>query len=329
MFTRILKTAIVMALCGGAVLPAFGGQFDDELKRYDYEVEYETIKRVREQLTPFKYAMNLGPNFTFPVMPPARSVDEVYRLISEEVSRLVEEKYPKERRNEIREEAFERFRLYKRGETVSISAKIRSPEYEIIEGLLHVVTQDMVKISDYTIPLIDIRLEDRAHFDRDLQEAKIDNYIYIETRKFDEARTKYERSQEAQLTNYIFRRNNYLKLNNNWKPTKAVFDLRYEAERQKLYTQVKPQVQREIYMSNRWTYNEETQEWIPPWANTPGADSTPIDEAEISPMEQSVDVLKGEFDFSEDGGTSSKKPDTTGKSDLFDDAPAVDDLFGN
>ncbi len=167
---RGLTIAALVAIAG--VLQA--GPYDDELRRYDYEIEWRTIETVNDLLKPADFAIQKG--YRFPVMPPARRADKVRDLIEAELERVVEEKYPQEHFEEIAVEAEQEYRLYQVGDEVTLHARLRGPEEIVLQGTLRLITLEHIKLNDTTIALVDLSPDDRAHFDRFLREDAIKTY---------------------------------------------------------------------------------------------------------------------------------------------------------
>lgn len=267
------RNLLYLVVIGGAMLctsrPAAAQEnsattYDDLLRRYDYEVEVQTIAALNQILTPEGFAAQMD-EFDFPLLPPARTIDEINEMIDAQVHRVVEEKYPTARKDEILREAEDKYRLYRKGDTVTIQVLQRGVQKRLT-GTLYMITPDNVKLGDDIVPIVDVAQQDKAHFNREIREDAINTYVKINTRRFTEAREKFEAEQRAEITEFIFKKNGYYYLpsRGRWFPKKVVFEALYEKRRQELYAEKLPEVQAVVYESHDWLYDSESSRWVPP-----------------------------------------------------------------
>jgi hypothetical protein len=253
-----LAASVTLALAG-----AQAGTSDDELKSFDYDIEVKTIQAVNQALTPRKFAEQMKQlRFEFPVLPPKRTDDEVKELITIEVERLVDEKYPRSRFDEIVAEAQRRYVLYKVGDKVTIKARLRNPEYREFTGVIRLITLDNIKLGDLIIAVNDIAPVDLPHFDLRARSKAVEDFVQLNQRRYREARETYMAEKRAELTALIYSQSGYLQVKQKWLPAKLVFESLYKLERKRLFDQLRPEIAVSVYKENQFAFDEEKKAWV-------------------------------------------------------------------
>jgi len=308
MRTWLLVLSASATICVSAAL---AGTNDDELKSFDYDIEVKTIQAVNQVLTPKKFAEQMTQlKFEFPVLPPKRTDEEVKELITIEVERLVDEKYPRSRFDEIVTEAQRKFVIYRVGDKVTIKARSRNPEFREMTGTIRLITLENVKLGDEVLAMSDIAPADLPHFDLRVRASAVENYVQLNQRRYREARETYMVEKRAELTALIYSQSGYLQVKQKWLPAKLVFESLYKQERKRLFDQLRPAIAVSIYKENQYTFDEEKKAWVKPVLDTPiaagGVPGAPT--TELAAVEAELRSIVGQI-YGGDGSTPATAPE--------------------
>ncbi len=236
--------------------------YSDELKRYDFDIEVQTIKAVNQLLKPNDYAISIKLNP--PIYPPVLTVDQVKLKIAEEIQALINQHFPDATYEKIKNDADEKFKMYKVGETVTIQRHYANQLLEV-KGLLEVVSNDIIKISSIPIPKRDIARDDLARLFLADHEDAVRIYVQREVHKFEEKRKEYiEKAQDA-LTNKVWTKAGYLynRRTNKWVPVMDIFNYQYSKAREKEMRRVRQEIREKVYKQNNYVNIPERGGWIP------------------------------------------------------------------
>lgn len=250
----------VMVLFGGYALTAL--EYDNELQRFDFEAEVRAMRLVDSQLDTRQVAADL--KLMLPIYPPQLTPQQISLKIEDEVYKRVEVQYSKAQYEKIKQQADETFRMYKPGDHISIMRQYGGQQLEA-SGLLEVVSKDIVKISSLPIPKLDIAKKDLARLYWAEHEEAIKKYVRMETRKFDEARVVFEKTERQRLTHATWTEAGYrrLKKSNTWMPNVELFYKKLDLLRRQKIADVLPGIKEEVYKENKYVYDEQQQGWVP------------------------------------------------------------------
>ncbi len=235
--------------------------YSDELKRYEFEIEVRAFQALKEELDAHKYAESL--KITGPIHPAVMTQDQVRLQIADELKRIVEEQFPNSRYTEIKNEAEQLYKMYKVGERITIKRHYGGQQLEV-DGLLEVISTDLVKISSLPVPKVDIAKDDLARIFWAEHEDAIQKYIRKQTRIFEENRKTFSEKQKNLISNKLWLENGYVrnKKTRRWVPIQDVFMNKYEREKDSKLNSLRTEIRKEVYQENNFVHVPERGGWI-------------------------------------------------------------------
>ncbi len=276
------------------MMAALASEREAAMESLKYDIERNLIGVLNQVMPPAKFAEQ-HEEYTLPVLPPTAALEEVEQMIQDELQRVLDEKYPESRRAEIVNQAEELFRLYKKGERVTIRARKQGPEPKEITGTLYAISRNNIRIGDQIIPMADIVSQDQAHFLRDVQDGYIKRFIKVQTQQFERQRARFEEEQRPLISGLMYKQNGYMARDGQWHPARTLFLADYERQREELYKQYYPKEEAEVLQTDGWYYDEGKTEWTKAdhagGAVAAGESSAPRPPAPKSSMEEARPIL--------------------------------------
>ena len=235
--------------------------FDEELERFDFDIEIRSVKKLNSQFTPSDFANTL--KITKPLFLTKYTREQVRLMIENEVQKLVTKKFPKERYDEIEIEAEKRYTMYKVGDNIVIHRQYGGQLLEA-SGLLETVATELVKVSGLPIPTVDIVSEDLARLYWRQHEEAISKYIRNKTREFEDARKAYRQKIRAKIARTMWHQSGYRKIkrSNRWVSVLNAFLNQFERTKREMLESIRIPERVEVYKENGYSYVEERGGWI-------------------------------------------------------------------
>ncbi len=240
--------------------------FEDDLRRFDFEIEKRTIRAVDKMLEPKALAAKRG--VEWPILPPRLKYEQVEQKVEAELNKVLDQTYPESRYRQIRDEAEKIYRVFKIGEQITILIRMRGAPHRWDEttGRLQVVTLDKIKIGGDVHARRDVYPDDLPHFYLDEHEAAIKKYTTLNTAKFETDRTAFAKKHRLDLEGRIWPQYGYLKSQKQprWMPIEDVFQLSYKRTHEKVYNEKRPDMKTAVYNENGYYMDGDTNQWLPP-----------------------------------------------------------------
>ena len=237
------------------------GEYEMELKPFDFDVEVEALKVLNAEFSAYSFAKTL--NIKEPLFSPKLTPTQITLKIENELQRILKKNFPNSRYEEIKEEAEKQYTMYKVGSKVSIKRQYGGQQLQV-SGLLEVVSNDLIKISGTTISAVDIDREDLARLYWTHHEAEIEKYVRSRTHAFEEKRKEFIKKERATIAKTLWKQAGYkrLKKSKRWVSVMDVFLHQYQKARDKKLAHLREKVRKEIYLTNDFVFDE-ARGWIP------------------------------------------------------------------
>ncbi|MCF7853352.1 MAG: hypothetical protein K9N51_01030 [Candidatus Pacebacteria bacterium] len=191
----------------------------------------------------------------YPADTPEKTPEELEELVDDAVEVQVEKAFPLSIRDQYEKEAKEAIQLWTVGEEVTI--QVGGPRPREVEGVLRAIGQDVIRISDQTIPVVDLDKETKAHLYEDDREELREKYVRVKMNKLFYQRSQYANEIEPNIRERLYRDNGYVQVRGNWYPTGVVIQKVTEARRAKLHDTVEA----EVFTANGFVRHND--QWIP------------------------------------------------------------------
>ncbi|MEA2012318.1 MAG: hypothetical protein U9O87_04425 [Verrucomicrobiota bacterium] len=149
---------------------------------------------------------------TYPPTPPKFSKKEIEQLIKQGEQTALKKQFPNYGKTDYLAEAEEKFKLYSKGEDVSIILRTT----ETISGRLNKITQGKVQIQGNWISTLDMQEESAARLFPDIHAEVLKKYITKKKREENYRKVKIITLAHNDLIEKIYKKNGYIKRKGKW-----------------------------------------------------------------------------------------------------------------
>ena len=193
---------------------------------------------------------------TWPVEPPKKDPTEVEREIDRSIRKQSMEMFPVSLEEELEERADAKYKAFQVGEPVSFKLK----HGEVVSGYLRDQRNAEVLIDNRTIKLADVDDDELAHFDEDVREMKIREYVRSSITEVKEKRIEYEQKIRAEVSQELYIDAGYIKVKGMWIAKKQFVSDQINDHKAELSGRLKPLLRTKVYYESGFMLFED--EWV-------------------------------------------------------------------
>ncbi len=182
------------------------------------ELAAQAREEVMAAVTPAAVAADMGIE-GLPA-PPQRTVAEVEAAVQREVDRQVNEKYPEAAMAGFTDEAAVKYPFWNVGDEVAFET--RNPRLPRVEGTLHAVGRNALRVGLHTVNSADLDEATLAHFYPDKCEELRQEYVRQRMLEYKADRVRYADETAAKLAAQAFTAAGYVNIDDRWLPADEV-----------------------------------------------------------------------------------------------------------
>jgi len=183
----------------------------------------------------------------WPVPPPALSEANIDKAVAAKIERELAWRFPVSTVAEIRSRSAEIYKAYKVGDTVTLRLKVGQKRYGTVSGRITKVYPNHVRIGDRYIPKVDLLEEDLVRLDTTLCGEMRATYIRRHTDAFTEQREKFEREAAQTLSEILYPKAGYTRVDGTWEAKDAVLQRELVKQKKARTAELSDRVEREVF----------------------------------------------------------------------------------
>jgi len=209
-----------------------------------------------------------------------REIIEISQEVDRESHEKAQKKYPDSFRKTFEQDAEERFKMYKKGDKISITLREGYGANTLAEGYFRNMDSERVQLNSRYIPRSDLDELTEARFYPDVNEKQKAEYIRKENEKYDSKIENYiyelnrlempKRFLEANFVPEIDKEGASIKTGKYefWKEKKLVYQQVYDGLRRIIREKLTPEITKQIFEQNdppfvRALNENDEEEWMP------------------------------------------------------------------
>lgn len=222
-------------------------------------IENKVKLAVGRRLNPPAIAEGLG--LSYPPPNPSRSMEEIKKTAAEATQNKVNVQYPPKQIEQFRQEAEEKYALWKKGDEVSFLIRGGRGRTPSVTGTLRHVSPTRVQVDNRWVARQDIDRKTLARLDPDIHESVVNAQVRKKsiTRQIDRERL-YDEAYPT-LGKSLMEESHYVRWKGRWVAADELFEKALEYHRRKLAKEIRPDIEREVFTKN--DYVQSDGQWVP------------------------------------------------------------------
>jgi hypothetical protein len=242
------------------LLVGCGGDYGAELKSLREEAARKAREEAVAKTDPAEVAEALG--YTWPVPVPEETVEQIRAKVNELVTERVEEEYPADRVQKLRDETEEKYKLFPVGSNVRFIVNDGQGVAPIAEGLYQGKDRrGRYKIGERAFHVDEFKQADLARIDPEVHDRVVETEFRQKLFLFKENRKDFGAKKFAEIYSAKLREEGYTEVDGKWIAISSLIKNEMAERIETLAKKIEPGKQQEILSEAGYTLKD--GEWKP------------------------------------------------------------------